>query len=479
MQTIATQQATIDRLLRQHFGRSSERDTGPTLFDGIDDNELSINDSEVSTIDNEMSTIDNEVSSKKRKGHGRRKPPRDLPVERVEIDLPEHEKACPCCHKPRIRVGTSEPSRRFDFKPAVYFILETVRVSYACRDCEQAGNDPQFQRPELPPEPIPRGSATAGLLAHVIVAKFVDHLPLHRQTSILGRHGFDVADSTLCGWMRQAAKLLQPLYDLMLGRVKQSRFIFIDDTPVTLLHPRRSATAWVVLGDRANRFTLFTLTPGRHQEYPLKWLGNYKGFVHCDAYSGYNLLHGGTRHIGCWMHVRRDFFDVRKQEPKACEALAFIRGLYDIEAKAKKDKLTDTALSQLRQRESKPILDRFSDWLMEQQRRSLPASGFGKAVSYAINQWPTLIRYVDDGALSPDNGMSERAIRPLALGRNNWLFIGGDMGLSSASVLLSLCASAKQHNLNPWEYLKDVLTRACQPGVNLEHLLPDCWQPQA
>ena len=480
-QTIETQQATIDRLLRQHFGRSSERDTGPTLFDGINDNELSINDSEVSTIDNELTPTDTEVSPKKRKGHGRRKPPTNLPIERVEIDLPEHEKPCPCCHKPRIRIGTGEPSRRFDFKPAVYFIRVTVRIAYACRECEQAGDGTQFQRPELPPEPIPRGSATAGLLAHVIVAKFVDHLPLHRQTSILGRHGFDVADSTLCGWMRQAAKLLQPLYDLMLGRVKQSRFIFIDDTPVTLLHPRRSATAWVVLGDAANRFTLFTLTPGRHQEYPLK---PGSGITRVSSIAmpipaTTHCMHGGTRHIGCWMHVRRNFFDVRKQEPKACEALAFIRGLYDIEAKAKKDKLTDTALSQLRQREAKPILDRFSDWLMEQQRQSLPASGFGQAVSYAINQWPTLIRYVDDGALSPDNGASERAIHPLALGRNNWLFIGGDMGLSSASVLLSLCASAKQHNLNPWEYLKDVLTRACQPGAELKHLLPDCWQPQA
>ena len=177
--------------------------------------------------------------------------------------------------------------------------------------------------------------------------------------------------------------------------------------------------------------------------------------------------------IGCWMHTRRGFFDVRAQEPKTCEALALIRGLYDIEAKAKKDKLTDTALSQLRQREAKPILDRFSDWLMEQQRRSLLASGFGQAVTYAINQWPTLIRYVDDGELSPDNGVSERAIRPLALGRNNWLFIGGDMGLSSASVLLSLCASANQHKLNPWNYLKDVLIHVCQPsGRRHEFLAP-------
>ena len=161
-------------------------------------------------------------------------------------------------------------------------------MSYACRDCEQAGHDPHFQRPELPPEPIPRGSATAGLLTHVIVSKFCDHLPLHRQTSILGRHGFDVADSTLCDWMRQSAELLRPIYNLMLNRVKQSHAIFIDDTPLTLLQPRRSAYAWVVLGDDANPYTLFTLTPGRQQEYPKEWLGNYMGFVHADAYAGYN-----------------------------------------------------------------------------------------------------------------------------------------------------------------------------------------------
>ena len=352
-------------------------------------------------------------------------------------------------------------------------------MSYACRDCEQAGNDPQFQRPQLPPEPIPRGSATAGLLAHVIVSKFCDHLPLHRQTSILGRHGFDVADSTLCDWMRQSAKLLQPIYNLMLNRVKQSHAIFIDDTPVTLLHPRRSAYAWVVLGDDANPYTLFTLTPGRQQEYPKEWLGHYQGFVHADAYAGYNPSHGGTRHIGCWMHARRGFFDVRQHEPKVCEALTLIRRLYDVESKAKKVELSDIALSQLRQREAKPILDRLSDWLMEQQRHSLPASGFGKAVSYAINQWSTLIRYVADGALSLDNGASERAIRRLALGRNNWLFIGGDTGLSSAGVLLSLCASAKQHKLNPWNYLKDVLSQLPIAGTNLDSLMPERWRPQS
>jgi transposase len=474
------QQVTLDRLTKIAFGRSTERLPGPTLFDAFEPPAGTAPSHDTAAADTALSPPPDPSPGRQRNGrHGRRKPSPDLPVEPEVIDLADAEKACPCCGEIRVRIGLSEPSRRHDYRPAAVFIRETRRVSYACRSCEQAGSDPQFARPPLPPEPIPRSSVAAGLLAHVIVSKFVDHLPLHRQEAILARHGFPVSRSTTCDWLRASARVLGPLYQLMLARVRASHALHIDDTPVTLLDPRRTAYAWVALGDVAHPYTVFDLTAGRGQEHPTRFLGEYNGFVHADAYAGYNPVHDGVRHVGCWMHVRRGFHDVRDQDPRAVEALAVIRTLYAVERDAAELKLSDTALSAYRREYAGPILDRFTDWLAEQHRTALPKSGFGQAVGYALNQWPTLTRYLGDGRLHLDNGPAERALRPLAVGRNNWLFVGGDGGLHSAAVLLSVTASAKRHGREPWAYLRDVLTRlpARPPDADVSDLLPDRWHP--
>jgi transposase len=476
--TVESQQATIDRLTRLAFGRSSERHTGPTLDDPphtpeVSDNALSLGEPAGPPAE--------PVRPDRRGRHGRRRPPEEFPVERVVIDLSDAEKSCRCCGEVRVRVGLSEPSRRYDYRPAAVFVRETVRVSYACRSCERAGNDPQFVRPPLPAEPLPRSSVGSGLLAHVVVSKFVDHLPLYRQEQILARHGFGVARSTLCDWVRGCAGVLDPVYRAMLGRVKESHAIHVDDTPVSLLSPRRTAYAWVALGDAANPFVVFDLTPGRGREHPERFLAGYTGFVHADAYAGYAPVHGGDRHVGCWMHARRGFYDVRDQDPRATDALAFIRGLYAVERDAADRGLSDNALSLYRREHAGPILERFADWLAGHRAVALPKSGFGQAVTYAVNQWPTLVRYVTDGRLSIDNGPAERVIRPLCVGRNNWLFIGGDGGLNSAAVLLSVAASARRHGLNPWEYLRDLLVRlpARPPDTDVSDLLPDRWRPNS
>ena len=481
--TIETQQATIDRLTRIAFGRSSERFAGPTR--GHDDDPPPVVSDIPLSLDGPESRAgtpppDPPPGPARRGRHGRRPPNPELPVERVVIDLSDAEKPCPCCGERRVRVGLSEPSRRHDYRPAAVFIRETVRVSYACRSCERSGHDPQFVRPPLPVEPLPRSSVASGLLAHVIVSKFIDHLPLYRQESILARHGLRVSRSTLCDWLRDSAALLAPVYRAMLERVKQSYAIHVDETPVSLLSPRRTAYAWVALGDATNPFVVFDLTPGRGQEHPTRFLQGYEGFVHADAYAGYNPVHGGTRHVGCWMHVRRNFYDLREQDPRAVEALSFIRSLYTTERDAAERTLSDNALSQYRREQAQPVLDRFAQWLGTRQRVALPKSGFGQAVGYALNQWPTLVRYVSDGRRTIDNGAAERAIRPLAVGRKNWLFIGGDGGLTSAAVLLSVCASAGRGGLNPWAYLRDVLERlpARPPDADVSDLLPDRWRPK-
>ena len=291
--TVERQQAHIDRLVRMTFGRKSERVlTGPTLFDDLPDPDPLIPATDVPAEPDPPP----DPAAPKRRGHGRRPRPADLPRERVEIDLTEAEKACPCCQKTRIRIG-ADVSERLDYRPASLLVRQIVRPTYACRSCERAGDDPQVVQQPLPPEPIPRGTATAGLLAHVIVSKYVDHLPLYRQESILGRLGWDVTRSTLCDQIIACARVLEPLYRLMCNRVRLSAALHTDDTPVPLLAPRRTAHAWVYVGDAANPYTVFDLSVGRSRNAPAEFLKGYAGFVHADGYAGYNPVYeGGATH---------------------------------------------------------------------------------------------------------------------------------------------------------------------------------------
>ncbi len=323
----------------------------------------------------------------------------------------------------------------------------------------------------------------AGLLAHVIVSKLIDHLPLHRQESILARHGWDVCRSTLCDHLQKCGHLLAPLYDLMHRRLLQSFAIHADDSPLLLLRPRRTAYAWLYLGDEQNPYTLFDLTAGRSQTFPQQFLSGYRGFVHADAYDGYNAVHHNVRHLGCWMHARRYFVEAEPSDPRAVEALAFVRTLYAVEREIRdeRDKLgesfTEADVVRMRRTRAVPILAQFAGWLDMEHRSATPKSLFGQAVAYSRNQWASLVSYLDDARFAIDNGASERAIRPLAVGRANWLHVGGDGGLKTASVLLSICASAKRHRLNPWSYLRDVLDQLADRSIcdDVSVLLPDAW----
>jgi transposase len=470
--TVEKQQAHIDRLVRMTFGRRSERVAGPTLFDGLPDPTPPTADSPP------VPDTPPEPATPRRRGHGRRPRPADLPRERVEIDLTEAEKACPCCQRIRVRIGAAV-SERLDYRPAALFVRQVVRPTYACRYCERAGDDPQVARHPPPPEPIPRGTAAPGLLAHVLVSKYVDHLPLYRQESILGRLGWEVTRSTLCDQVLACADVLAPLHRLMCDRVRASASLHADDTPISLLAPRRTAHAWVYVGDAANPYTVFDLSVGRSRDAPAAFLTGYTGFVHADGYAGYNPVYeGGATHVGCMMHVRRYFFDARLNDPeRAHEALARIRALYAVEREAKEKGLSGEDLAAYRQDHAGPALAAFADWLAEQRPRVLPKSAIGEAVTYASNQWPTLGVYLTDGRLTIDNAPAERALRPLCVGRRNWLHLGGDGGLRPTAVLLSVTASVKRHGLNPWLFLRDALSQlpGRPAGADVTDLLPDVW----
>jgi transposase len=377
-----------------------------------------------------------------------------------------------------VRIGV-DVSERLDYRPAALFVRQIVRPTYACRHCERAGDDPQVARRPLPTEPIPRGTAAAGLLAQVIVSKYVDHLPLYRQESILGRLGWDVTRSTLCDQIIACADVLAPLYRLMCDRVRASISLHADDTPVVLLAPRRTAHAWVYVGDAANPYTVFDVSVGRSRDAPAAFLKGYKGFVHADGYAGYGPVYeGGATHVGCWAHARRYFFDARLSDPeKSHQALGRIRALNAVEREAKGKDLKETELAAYRRQHAGPILDAFAAWLAGQRTRVLPKSAIGEATTYATNQWPTLSVYLSDGRLTIDNGPAERAIRPFAVGRRNWLHLGADGALRPTAVLLSLAASIKRHGVEPWGYLSYVMNElpARPARGDLSDLLPDLW----
>jgi transposase len=402
-------------------------------------------------------------------------------------DLAEAEKPCPCCGTLRVRIG-QETSEQLEYEPAKLYVLEHVRPTYACPACSArtAENGPQITTASKPLQPIEKGLAGPGLLAAVITSKFSDHLPLYRQEAILARAGQPLARSTTCGWLAACAALVRPLYELLKHRVLQGPCVNTDDTPVPVLDPKRGKTRaarlWTYVNP-AQRYTVFDYTPTHSRDGPLRFFGGYAGYIQADAYTGYDVLFKPKvdgipvpTEVGCWAHVRRKFVEAQTSDAlRSVIAVAFIRRLYEVERTA--EALDAPARQARRQEQVVPILAEFKTWLDAQQPQVLPKSPFGEALGYCLGNWAALVRYVEDGDLKPDNNAAENAIRPLVVGRKNWLFAGSDNGGRTAAVLASLVASAKQHGLDPFVYLRDVLTRiAATPVSQLDPFLPDRWK---
>lgn len=353
-----------------------------------------------------------------RRRHGRRRLPADLPRRRVEHDLTAAEKACPGCHAPRVRIG-EEVSERLDYRPASLFVVEHVRPRYACVGCRG-----RVAIPPMPPKPLPKGMAAPGLLAQIVTAKFADHLPLHRQARILGRHGADLHRSTLGDWLAGCAEVLRPVYDaLRVGAGVEGgahrRHPGAGARPRPGPHPDRPH-----LGVRRGRRPPARRTrrhPSRSRDGPLTFLKGFTGFVQADAFGGYDGLYAtGATEVACWAHARRKFVEARDTDPARCDhALAAVRALYAVERRA--GGLVGDARRSLRQRESVPVLRALGEWLETTRRAVPPKSLLGRAITYALNQWAALNRYVTDGDLAIDNNAAERALRGVAVGRKNWL----------------------------------------------------------
>lgn len=402
--------------------------------------------------------------------------PEHLPREIEILDLAEDQKPCPCCGGERHVIGDAI-TEKLDYVPAQLKVLQTRRPKYACRAC--AG---EIGMAKLPPQAIEQGIAGPGLLAHVLVSKFVDHLPLNRQEAILRRDGIELSRSTLCDWVLACGDLLAPLHERLIAVIKGFDILHGDDTTVPLQAKGGTVTAraWNYLAPAAN-LVAYEFTESRQGKHPRAWLKGWQGYLVADAYSGYDRLFDGPgiREVGCWAHARRKFFEVAKQakgKGLAHEAVARIAAMYHLDGQWQE--LAPEERRRRRQDEIGPLLDEFKRWCDGHHPKLLPNSPLAKAMGYALNQWAALTRFLEDGRLPLDNNAAERALRPIALGRKNWLFAGSMRGGQAAAVILSLTQSAKMQGKNPFAYLKDVLTRlpSAKAG-DLDALLPHLWQP--
>jgi len=414
--------------------------------------------------------------SRPRAGHGRTPLPAFLPRQRVEHALPEEQCTCRECGARLVKIG-EETSEQLDYRPASLCVTEHVRVKYACKACEG-----QVVTSAMPAQPIDKGRPGPGLLAQVITAKYADHLPLNRQVDIFARHGVELSRQTLCDWVADAANLLEPVYRDLTGSVLGGKVVHTDDTTVPVLDRDRTTTRdgrlWVYVGDKSPPDIVYDYTASRSRAGPMEFLGEFRGHLQADAYAGYDAIYAAGRvvEVGCWAHARRYFWDAKESDAaRALMALGFIRQLYAVETEAKG--LDAEARRALRQEKAKPVMERFKPWLDEQADLVLPKSPIGEAVGYARGQWTALTRYLEDGDLAIDNNASERALRRVVLGRKNWLFCGSDEGGKRAAVLYSVVATCKEHRIDPWEYLQDVLERiSTHPNRRRAELLPRNWK---
>ncbi len=418
----------------------------------------------------------NSTNTRRRRRQKRKLDLDHLPHHRHELDVSDEEKVCSCCGEPKVQMG-EDITPVLEYEPSKLELHQYVRPKFVCRGCKDG-----VSSPPPPKRPIDRGLAGPGLISHVIVSKFSDHQTLYRLEDIYVRHGVHLARSTLCDWVRGAAELLEPLYELMRLRVLLSAVMWTDDTPVTVLvggaEGSRKGRFWTYVGDDEYPYSVYDFTMSRSRDGPQKFLKDFRGYLQADAYAGYDAIFLGSSdevvEVACWAHARRKFFDAIKSYPRqAHQVLEWIWQLYDIEDRAMS--LTAAERCDLRCAEANPVLDKIEAYLGELASSVLPKSSLAKAVTYARNQWDALRSYTKDGRLTIDNNTAERTLRPQAVGRKNWLFLGSENAGPRAATLYTIIAGAKRHHIEPWAYVRDVLMRLRDDDVDLEELLPDRW----
>jgi transposase len=414
------------------------------------------------------------------KPRGRQPLPKHLKRERIVHDLAETEKHCASCQEALRHIG-EEVSERYEYVPAQMLVVEDACQKYACSCTVRTATKP--------PQPIEKSTASASVLAHVIVGKVADHLPVHRQAKMFRRFGVELADQTLCGWLRQSAELLTPLYERMKSFVLQSKVVGTDDTPVKVLDRTLSQTRkgrfWPYVGDREHPAVVYDYTPTRERAGPEKFLATYQGYLQLDAYPAYDKFFLDPKRelveVGCWAHARRHVFQARDTDPSRMGAiLAYLGQLYAVEKRARKAGICGEDLRLLREAAARPVIHELHAYLLRIRPELLPKSDAGQAVAYIMKKLLALTRYLADGDLAIDNNHTERSLRGIAVGRNNWIFLGSDRGGRTMAILRSFVSSCELNGIDPFAWFRNVLGRIGSHSIQkLEELLPHRWATQA
>ena len=420
--------------------------------------------------------------TKETTGNGGRKPlPETLERHKIRHDIPKEEQVCACCHGHLHCIG-KEVTEQLDYTPAKLIVKKHLRYKYGCRHCKS-----YVLTATMPEQPIDKGLAGSGLLAEIIVNKYQDALPLYRQQKRWERLGYELPRSTLCDWVMQCALRLKPIVLAMKEQcLMKAHKLHTDDTrfPIQAKDKVHKGVLWVYVANAENApaCTIYEYSKTRAQIYPMKFLKGYRGYLQADAYPGYNKLYadGDIIEVACWAHTRRKFKDIAKSvdDPTlANEAVDYIGQLYAIEEWGKQ--MTKKQRYYYRKRFARPILKAFKKWLHKQRQVVPPKSPLGEAMQYATNHWKALNHYLLDGELSIDNNAAERAIKPFVIGRKNFLFAGSHQGAEHAAVIYSLIESCKMHEINTFDYFKDVLERLPTTlNNNISELFPCYWMPK-
>lgn len=461
----------LARLKRMQFGRSSEQ-----LTERIAQLELIVEDCEASAAQASVPAA-TRVSLPEPERPARRPLPEHLPREEVVYE-PAARAACPDCGGAMRRLG-EDMAEQLEYMPASFRVIRHVRPKYSCRGCAR------IVQADAPSRPIARGLAGPGLLAHVLVSKYADHLPLYRQAGIYARCGVELDRSTLADWVGGAAALLGPLVAAIGRHVLAAEKLHADDTPVPVLQPGRGSTKtgrlWSYVRDdrpaasKQPPAVWMRYSPDRKARHPADHLARFTGILQADGYAGFESIYdtGRVTEAACWAHARRKFHDIAcaSDSPIAREALARIGALYAIEADIRGK--PPEVRWQVRQARAGPQLAELHAWLQATLATLSAKSALAQAMRYSLGRWTALARYADDGRIEIDNNAAERALRDVAIGRKNYLFAGSDAGGERAAAIYSLIGSAKLNGLDPEAYLRAVLARIADHRIDrIAELLP-------
>ena len=459
----------LARLKRFRFGQRSEELKASVQMDLFDETLTA----DIEAVEAELEQLGAKPAPTSKKNHKGRNP---LPPELPRVEIRHEPESCTCgsCGTALVKIG-EDVTEQLDVEPAKFFVQRHIRPQYACRHCETVEAAP------VPAAIIDGGMATPGVLTWLLIGKYVDHLPLYRMEQIAARSGVPLARSTLAEWVGRTGVALRPLVDRLRELLLEREVLHADETPVAQLDPGRGKTMraylWAYCSsswDTGPPILVFDYRGGRSGVYAQEFLEGWKGHLMVDNYAGYNaLFKTGVVELGCMAHARRKFFDLHTDHPTALstQAMAWFAKLYGVEREAEDLSMEERRI--LRQEKAQPMLESFREWLIAQRRTVADGSGMARAMDYSLKRWEALARYATAGHLPIDNNRIENGIRPIAIGKKNWLYAGSELAGQRAAAIQSLLATAKLNGLDPYAWLKDTLEKLpAWPNSRIDELLP-------